>query len=186
MIDTSIVGNCLKLRSGSTGSSIRVQGSSTAYVANILIQGNHLRYGNYNIDLDYVVGIIESGNFFQSFTTDRINYTNFGGGYFLIDPTTSKNIITTSSTSTIDYITRSLTVAFAGTHVVTLPNAVYAEGSEIYIRTALPNAINSSANNVIPITGTSTSNYICGATDGDWALLRSDGTNWVTIASSQV
>lgn len=184
IIDTSIVGNCLKLRSGSTGSSIRAQGSSTAYVFNILVQGNHLRYGNYNIDLDYFGGFIESGNFYQSFATDIINYTNFGGGRFLVDPTTRKNIITTSSTSTIDYLTRSLTVSFAGTHVVTLPNPVYAEGSEIYIRTVTANGIDSASNNVVQITGTGASNFICGATDGAWALLRSDGTNWVTIATS--
>jgi hypothetical protein len=145
-----------------------------------------LRYGNYNIDLDYFGGFIESGNFYQSFATDIINYTNFGGGRFLVDPTTRKNITTTSSTSTIDYLTRSLTVAFAGTHVVTLPNPVYAEGSEIYIRTVTANGIDSASNNVVPITGTGASNFICGATDGAWALLRSDGTNWVTIASSQV
>jgi len=184
IIDTSIIGNNLQNRVGSLGSTISIFGSATAYVAGTLVQGNHVRYGNYNIDLDYIVGFIESGNFYQSATTDKINYSNFGGGLFLVDPTTRKNITTTSSTSTIDYITRSLTVSFAGTHIVTLPNPVYAEGSEIYIRTITANGINSNSNNVVPITGTGASNFICGATDGAWALLRSDGTNWVTIATS--
>jgi len=184
IIDTSIVGNNLQNRLGSLGSTISIFGSATAYVTGTLIQGNHIRYGNYNIDLDYIVGFIESGNFYQSATTDKINYSNFGGGLFLVDPTTGKNIITTSSTSTIDYLTRSLTVSFAGTHVVTLPNPVYAEGSEIYIRTVTANGIDSASNNVVQITGTGASNFICGATDGAWALLRSNGTNWVTIATS--
>jgi hypothetical protein len=82
--------------------------------------------------------------------------------------------------------TASFTVADDETHIVcngaasitvTLPSASTWVGREIFIKTM------SAATNVKPIATNTAGTAILAGTAGTWALLVSDGTNWVVMAS---
>jgi len=71
----------------------------------------------------------------------------------------------------------------AGTINLTLPSASANPGRELIIKTITANAVNSAVgvNNVVPIDSDVAGNTILPATDGAWALLVSNGTNWVIM-----
>jgi hypothetical protein len=73
----------------------------------------------------------------------------------------------------------------SGTTTLTLPVASLATGSELYIKTAQPQAVISASSNVVPLTFANTaSTNILPATDGAWCTLVSNGTFWVIMASN--
>lgn len=72
----------------------------------------------------------------------------------------------------------------AGTVTFTLPAASIYPGRELTLRTIQAQAVNSASSNVVPRTGGSASTAILPATDGAWATLKSDGTNWQAVAGS--
>ena len=55
-------------------------------------------------------------------------------------------------------------------------------GRWLYIKTVTANAVVSSASDVVPITGGAAGTAILPATAGAWAMLQSDGTNWIVMA----
>jgi hypothetical protein len=71
----------------------------------------------------------------------------------------------------------SFTGAIAYTGVST-PNA----GRWLYIKTVTANTVVSSVSDVVPITGGAAGTAILPATAGAWAMLQSDGTNWIVMA----
>lgn len=88
--------------------------------------------------------------------------------------------------------TANFTVADNETHIicnggasitVTLPNAAVWPGREIYIKTIAAFTVVSAATNVRPINSATAGTAILAASAGAWALLVSDGTNWVVMAS---
>lgn len=62
---------------------------------------------------------------------------------------------------------------------VTLPNAATNVGREIMLKNIAAFAVNSAASNIIPLVGGTAGNAILPATPGKWAVLVSDGTNWI-------
>jgi hypothetical protein len=68
------------------------------------------------------------------------------------------------------------------TCVVTLPAASDWPGRAIHFKNTQAQALESIANNVVPITGGAAGDAILGATSGAWATVVSDGTNWVIMA----
>lgn len=55
-------------------------------------------------------------------------------------------------------------------------------GRWLYIKTIAANAVNSASSNIVPINSATPGTAILPATAGAWALLQSDGTNWVIMA----
>lgn len=64
---------------------------------------------------------------------------------------------------------------------ITLPTASAWTGRELTIKTIQAQAVVSNASNVHPIDSASAGTAILPATDGAWALLVSNGTNWVIM-----
>lgn len=70
------------------------------------------------------------------------------------------------------------------TNTATLPTASANSGRIIGISTIQAFAVNSASSNVVPRAGGSAGTAILAASDGAWAILQSDGTNWIILASS--
>lgn len=69
------------------------------------------------------------------------------------------------------------------TNTATLPAASTNSGRVIGFTTIQAFALNSAISNVVPRIGGSAGTAILPATDGAWAVLQSDGTNWIILAS---
>lgn len=74
------------------------------------------------------------------------------------------------------------TLVTGGSGVVFTGMTTTNTGRWIYIKTVTANAVVSASANIIPINGTTPGTAILPATDGAWAALQSDGTNWVIMA----
>lgn len=90
----------------------------------------------------------------------------------------------TGASHTVATTTTHLICNRAGTITVTLPTASSFPGREIYIKTITANTVVSASSNVDPSTGSGAGTAILPATDGAWALLVSDGTNWIIMAAN--
>ena len=73
----------------------------------------------------------------------------------------------------------------AGTVTLTLPTASSWSGREIMVKTVQAQTVISAASNVVPVESTTAGTAILPATDGAWALLVSDGTNWIIMQKGQ-
>lgn len=69
------------------------------------------------------------------------------------------------------------------TNTATLPAASGCAGRILGFTTIQAFAVNSASSNVVPRIGGAAGTAILPATDGAWALLQSDGTNWIILAS---
>lgn len=70
------------------------------------------------------------------------------------------------------------------TNTVTLPTAADWDGRIIIIKTIQAFTVISASSNVVPSTSATAGTAILPATDGAWAMLVSDGTNWVIMAAN--
>jgi len=66
---------------------------------------------------------------------------------------------------------------------VTLPAAASWTGRILVIKTIQAQAVNSASSNVVPANSNTAGTAIVTNTAGNWALLVSNGTNWVIMAS---
>lgn len=71
----------------------------------------------------------------------------------------------------------------AGSITVTLPAASTATGREVRIKTIAAQTVVSASSNVVPVGTATPGTAILAASAGAWALLVSDGTNWVIMAN---
>lgn len=109
-------------------------------------------------------------------------------------------VVITSGRAKLEFLARnapatkttSFTVADTETHIVcngtatitvTLPSASIWPGREIVIKTIAAFTVVSAATNVLPINSATAGTAILAGTAGSWALLVSNGTNWVIMAS---
>jgi hypothetical protein len=67
---------------------------------------------------------------------------------------------------------------------VTLPSAASFPGRVLFFKTIQAFTVVSASSNVVPNTTATAGTAILPATDGAWAMLVSDGTNWIIMASS--
>lgn len=73
----------------------------------------------------------------------------------------------------------------AGTVTLTLPDAALPNvGRPLWVRTIQAQAVVSDTSNVVPRIGGAAGTAILGASDGAWAMLQSDGTDWQVMAGS--
>ena len=70
------------------------------------------------------------------------------------------------------------------TTTITLPSAGGSPSRYITIKTVQAQAVVSASSDVVPLTGGAAGTAILAATDGKWATLVSDGTNWVIMAAA--
>jgi hypothetical protein len=77
-------------------------------------------------------------------------------------------------------------IVFNGTAglTLTLLSAASYPGRVLYVKTIAAFAVSSASTNVYPRTSGTLATGICSATAGSWAMLVSDGTNWVTMAGA--
>lgn len=69
----------------------------------------------------------------------------------------------------------------ASTVTLTLPDATKCLGRELTVKTIEAQTVVSASSNVAPITSATAGTAILAATDGAWALLKSDGANWLVM-----
>lgn len=93
-------------------------------------------------------------------------------------------IVTVTGNATVAATTRFLTCNGTASIALTLPSAASYTGKEIYIKTIAAFTVTSASSNVVPRAGGAASNAILGAVAGNWALLVSNGTNWVIMAGT--
>lgn len=67
---------------------------------------------------------------------------------------------------------------------VTLPAAASFPGRILYLNTITANSVTSAASNVIPLGSNTAGTAILAATAGKFAMIQSDGTNWITMMAN--
>lgn len=97
---------------------------------------------------------------------------------------TGAPVTETGATHTVATTTAHLICNRAGDVTVTLPAAASFTGRHLMIRTIQAQTVTSNASNVVPRIGGAAGTAILAASDGAWALLVSDGTNWEIMAGS--
>jgi hypothetical protein len=98
--------------------------------------------------------------------------------------------IALQSPSTVNAATYSVAVTdsslrFTTTNcTVTLPTASSFPGRILYLNTITANSVTSASANVIPLGSNTAGTAILAATAGKFAMLQSDGTNWITMLAN--
>lgn len=93
-------------------------------------------------------------------------------------------ITVTASTYTMASAQTSFIFNGTGTIVVTLPSAATYLGQIIFVKTVPAQAVISASSNVVLISSLTAQTNILAATAGKWAIMQSNGTNWVVMASN--
>jgi len=93
-------------------------------------------------------------------------------------------VTVTTTPYTVAAGTSSLIFNEVATTTITLPSAVTYSGQIIFMKTIAAYAVNSASSNVVPISTAVAGTAILTNTAGKWAILQSDGTNWVIMASN--
>jgi len=167
-------------------------GSNLATNANSIFIGSDARSFTTSAQNEIVIGYQGRGNGSNTVTIGNSSTTN---NYFngvirttsaimqtagVLTVTTASANLNTSPNNTYAYVI----VNYAGTCTLTLPTASNWTGREIKVKTITANIVKSASSNVLPIDDTTASDAILPATDGKWATLVSDGTNWIIMQAN--
>jgi len=101
------------------------------------------------------------------------------GALFTTAPVTKTADFTVADTETVIINNKTGSACTA-----TLPSAALNAGRILLMKTTQALALNSATSNVVPKAGGAASTAIATGTAGNWALLVSDGTNWVVMAGT--
>lgn len=101
------------------------------------------------------------------------------GALFTTAPVTKTADFTLADTETVIINNKSGSAC-----VATLPSAALWSGRLLLMKTTQAQALNSASSNVVPKAGGAAGTAIATGTAGNWALLVSDGTNWVVMAGT--
>lgn len=104
--------------------------------------------------------------------------TTFSGALASTAPVTKTADFTVADTETFLINNKSGSAC-----TVTLPDATLWTGRILVLKTIQAQAINSASSNVAPANSATAGTAIVSGTAGNWALLVSNGTNWVIMAS---
>lgn len=118
-----------------------------------------------------------AGNLAIGTTSPTVRLT-VNGGFALRSPSTVN--AATYSVADLDYSLRFTTTNCT----VTLPGAGSYPGRILVMNTITANSVTSNASNVIPLGSNTPGTAIFAATAGKFAMLQSDGTNWVVMMSN--
>jgi len=72
----------------------------------------------------------------------------------------------------------------SGSITLTLQAASSYPGRILHVKTIAAQTVVSASSNVVPRTSSTAGTAILSATAGSWAMLQSDGTNWVIMAGA--
>jgi hypothetical protein len=72
----------------------------------------------------------------------------------------------------------------SGSFTLTLPAAASWKGTRRRIKSIAAQTVVSASANIVPLAGGAAATTLFAATAGKWAELKSDGTNWVIMASN--
>lgn len=96
----------------------------------------------------------------------------------------NNSILTVSSSTATITTETNIVVDYAGTCTLTLPSAASYSGRKILLKTITANLVVSASSDVVPQVGGAAGTAILAAVDGRWAILVSDGSSWVVMASN--
>ena len=115
--------------------------------------------------------------------TGNANVGNVGAvaGVFTGSLALKAPVTVTGATYTMLATDSSLIINASATCTVTLLAPATYPGRILNIKTVAAYTVVSAGSNVVPVASTSAGTAILAATAGKWALLQSDGTNWVTM-----
>ena len=90
----------------------------------------------------------------------------------------------TGATYTVGALDQTIIANRAGTVTLTLPTASISKSRKLRVVTIQAQQVDSASANVVPRAGGAAGTAILGASDGAWADLECDGSNWIITASS--
>lgn len=92
----------------------------------------------------------------------------------------------TAASDTLTDADTSIIANRAGTVTLTLPAAASYQGRFLHVKTIQAQTVVSNASDVVPQISATAGTAILAGTDGAWAMLQSDGANWIIMMSSAV
>ena len=98
--------------------------------------------------------------------------------------TLTTNIVTNANATYSVLATDHTIIQTTAGSTYTLPAASSFTGRRLHIVTQFAGAVISASSNVVPIAGGAAGTAILAATAGKYAILQSNGTNWVIVASN--
>ena len=175
--DFTIIGNVFRCASG--GNNVYLLGSTAPNILNGTISGNTIKGGANGIRMIQTQNVVETGNYNTG--TTRTVFVDTGSSGIVMDRRSQAPQTMTNSTYTVVDANEFLIANRAGTITLTLPTASAWTGREVRVKTVQAQTVVSASSNVVPVDDTTAGTAILPATDGAWALLKSDGTNWVIM-----
>ena len=116
-----------------------------------------------------------------SIDTTPIGATTASTGKFT---TLATNVVTNANATYTVLATDTTIIQTTAGSTYTLPAASSFTGRRLHIVTQFAGAVISASSNVVPIAGGAAGTAILAATAGKFALLQSNGTNWIIVASN--
>lgn len=168
-------------KSGTGFPVVYIFGDATSSIGDVNVSGNSLIGGDYSVYMNYVNGGYVGENMTSGYSVDQYRIDGTSQGVAL---DRSKSKITTYSSGGSYAVLpqdRYVIINRAASVTVTLPSAASNRGRELTIKTVQAFAVVSATANVVPIGGGAVGTAILPATVGSWALLVSDGADWVVM-----
>jgi hypothetical protein len=175
--DFTITGNVFK---ASGAQNVYLLGTTAPNILNGTISGNTIKGGTNGIRMIQTQNVMETGNYNTGVT--RKVFVDTGSSVVWLDRRQSSIVTMTNITYVVVDQDEQLIANRASTITVTLPAAASWPGRVLRFKTIQAQAVDSNASNVVPIGDSAAGTSILPATDGAWAWLQSDGTNWVITA----
>lgn len=167
--------------SGITGECIYLAGDADTTMPNVIIQGNKIQGGTYSIRTINVQNAVIKDNLLYGYSTARYSLDSLTNA--LVDNANGEFYsLTGSSTYTLNAKDTNVIVNRAATVTLTLPSPSLFIGKVLNIKTIQAFEVNSASANVCPVNSTTAGTSILPSVAGSWATLKSDGTNWITVA----
>lgn len=123
--------------------------------------------------------VVAANGFSGVSNTNPLTQLDVGGGIASKLPTTLTG--TTGAQAVTD---SSLIVNASGGFTLTLLAAASYPGRWLTVKTIANQTVTSASSNVVPIGSATAGTAVLAATAGKWAILQSDGTNWITMANN--
>jgi hypothetical protein len=91
----------------------------------------------------------------------------------------------TVTSSTYSVVASDSSIIFASTNnTLTLPSAATYPGRILYVKNITANSVTSASSNVVPLASNAAGTAILTATAGKFAMLQSDGSDWITMMAN--
>jgi hypothetical protein len=117
-------------------------------------------------------------------TTDAMLISAFGNVSIAASIALKAPVTTTAATYTMLATDSTIIYNISATNTTTLLAAASYAGRILFVKNTAAFAVNSASSNVVPLGSTTAGTAILAATAGKFALLQSDGVNWITILAN--